>query len=721
MFKKLSFRVQKNYVDKESSRWAESPKTLKTGPRSQVSRHAVPSHYEELQKRRQLRKQEVAAEEPHEVSQVTELPPTLLSGQEGDVASAEPISGDVTRASRPSMMDGLRRRTVKFRQWLGKLVSAKSFGPGVDLEDSCCSSEEEAASGNATAVTKNHFLAAYLTGDLDVLDSCLQASAGQHGKRSFIAIAQERGEISLDDWLRTFHATSMKKKLKEMSGVSYQEDLLRRAFVVLQHLTADPRRQLGDRSKEAKNTKGKPADQNVVIFTDFEEAPHQVLWAKRLGERLVRGTEAAVLNRESVRTALSETLAKALDGVDPALRLARAAARAARRGLWLDTSAELRCLWALSALEPEAVHQALVSSKHPGGRYLGFVIRHACRKILSDQGTSPSSADQEETLLLGLLLAKELGRQHRSITAKGVASMGSQEVADSTLMDALQPKSFLLSLAVIIHLLDREVIPRDDQICGNAFWQKLASQLLGTLWPLVDQAYESSPLRLQLAQLARATGLSPPSRDCDEANSPLALRAAAVASGSHKAHLGQHLPRPARVPEEGLGPLMAIEATPATAPASSLRTRNRDKLQTDDAKRAEEALDQVCTCLEEMEETTPALFKSLVFYGAPFLADRLVRDFPSCQEKAKSLIGQLKDALVEVGAAEADALEASPSRHRRRQIGGNNAREAEIREVRRSWDAEMEMQWFDLLRLSADSEDDDDDDAKDEESMLVLP
>ena len=57
-------------------------------------------------------------------------------------------------------------------------------------------------------VTKNHFLAAYLTGDLDVLDSCLQAplknhhdihlcnglideaSAGQHGKRSFIAIAQ---------------------------------------------------------------------------------------------------------------------------------------------------------------------------------------------------------------------------------------------------------------------------------------------------------------------------------------------------------------------------------------------------------------------------------------------------------------------------------------------------------------------------------------------------
>ena len=31
-----------------------------------------------------------------------------------------------------------RRRTVKFRQWLGKLVSAKSFGPGVDLEGADC-------------------------------------------------------------------------------------------------------------------------------------------------------------------------------------------------------------------------------------------------------------------------------------------------------------------------------------------------------------------------------------------------------------------------------------------------------------------------------------------------------------------------------------------------------------------------------------------------------
>ena len=73
--------------------------------------------------------------------------------------------------------------------------------------------------------SKNHFLAAYLTGDLEVLDFCLQvdhsagfcaqnastkrwkmlefawfpnqASAGKHGQRSFIAIAQETIECSL--------------------------------------------------------------------------------------------------------------------------------------------------------------------------------------------------------------------------------------------------------------------------------------------------------------------------------------------------------------------------------------------------------------------------------------------------------------------------------------------------------------------------------------------
>lgn len=644
-------------------------------------------------------------EEPIDHNKV-KTPPTILVGlKESQETPTAPV--EVSRP-RPSLVDGLRRKTMKFRQWMGRLVSAKSYGPGVlefegvsDEEDAACSSNEK-----PKEESRNHFLAAYLTGDLEVLDFCLQASAGKHGQRSFIAIAQEHGEISLDEWLRMFHAASMKKKLKELSGTSYEEDVLKRAFVLRQKLTAEPRRQIDD-SKEVKpvkpKAKGHVQPENVVIFTDFEEAAHQVAWAKTLGERLVRGTEAADLTRESVRHALPDTVAKALDGLSPALRLARAAARAAQRGLWLDASAELRCLWGLSALEPQAVQLALLGAKQSAGRHLGFVIRCASRKILADEGTSPSSADQEEMLLLALLLAQELGRQRHGI--QGTPAPGIEEAPDPVLMKALQPKSFLLTLAVIVHLLDREVVPRDDQICAAAFWQDLASQMLRAVWAMVDQAYGDAPLRLQLAQLARATGLSPPSRECDQAKSPLSLRAAAVASGSHKAQLAQRLRRPARVPVEGLGPLLASRKDSEVKTSSSWRSRSRDKLRSDDSQRAEDALEQVCTSLEEMEEVSQDLLKSLVFYGAPFFADRLVRDFPSCQDNAKRLISQLKGALLEVGSTEAEP--ASPMRPKRKQqIGGNSAREAEIREVRRSWDAEMEIQWFDLLRLSADSEDD---------------
>lgn len=38
------------------------------------------------------------------------------------------------------------------------------------------------------------------------------------------------------------------------------------------------------------------------------------------------------------------------------------------------------------------------------------------------------------------------------------------EAPDPVLMKALQPKSFLLTLAVIVHLLDREVVPRASHL-----------------------------------------------------------------------------------------------------------------------------------------------------------------------------------------------------------------------------------------------------------------
>ncbi|CAK9097081.1 Uncharacterized protein SCF082_LOCUS45554 [Durusdinium trenchii] len=577
------------------------------------------------------------------------------------------------------------------------------------------SDEEESSQGNASLDVTNSFLASYLAGDLDCLDFCLQVSSMQHGQRSFVATAQEKGEICLDEWLQTFRAPAAKKKLQELSGQEYQEDVLGRAFSLLQRLTTNPRQQL-ERAKPKPKPKPKPkgrrgknpeCENSVVIFADFQEAPHQVYWAKILGQRLVRGTEAAAIDHESVRQVLPETVAKALDGLSPAVRLARAAARSAQRGLWLDASMELRHLWAFSTLEPCAAQGALSR----GGRHLGFVIRCAARKVLADEGASPSSADQEETLLLALLFAEELGRQRRILAKADRAAVPLQE-GDPTLLEVLQTKSLLLSLAAVMQLLDREVVTRADEVCAVAFWQRLASALLSAVWHLVDQAFGESLLRLQLAELARVVGLAPPCRDCDEMDVPLELRAAAVASGSHTAHLGKRLVRPKRVPAEGLVELLPDEDD--SKGLSSVRARSRDKLQSDDgASRAQEVLEQVSSSLEEMVKTSAAsapmaLLKSTLLYGAPFLADRLTQEYPICEETSKRLISQLRAALLEVGSrTEVEAGHEAP-RRRNQQIGGNVVLEAEIREVRRSWNPEMEVQWFDLLRFSADSEDTED-------------
>eukprot|EP00913_Durusdinium_trenchii_P021139 g19863.t1 len=596
----------------------------------------------------------------------------------------------------------MRRKTVKFQQWVGKLVSQKSARPGVlDFEGG--SDEEESSQGNASLDVTNSFLASYLAGDLDCLDFCLQVSSMQHGQRSFVATAQEKGEICLDEWLQTFRAPAAKKKLQELSGQEYQEDVLGRAFSLLQRLTTNPRQQL-ERAKPKPKPKPKPKGRRGKNpECENSEAPHQVYWAKILGQRLVRGTEAAAIDHESVRQVLPETVAKALDGLSPAVRLARAAARSAQRGLWLDASMELRHLWAFSTLEPCAAQGALSR----GGRHLGFVIRCAARKVLADEGASPSSADQEETLLLALLFAEELGRQRRILAKADRAAEG-----DPTLLEVLQTKSLLLSLAAVMQLLDREVVTRADEVCAVAFWQRLASALLSAVWHLVDQAFGESLLRLQLAELARVvgapgSGLAPPCRDCDEMDVPLELRAAAVASGSHTAHLGKRLVRPKRVPAEGL-----VELLPDEDDSKGFR----DKLQSDDgASRAQEVLEQVSSSLEEMVKTSAAsapmaLLKSTLLYGAPFLADRLTQEYPICEETSKRLISQLRAALLEVGSrTEVEAGHEAPRRRTmNQQIGGNVVLEAEIREVRRSWNPEMEVQWFDLLRFSADSEDTED-------------
>ena len=252
----------------------------------------------------------------------------------------------------------------------------------------------------------------------------------------------------------------------------------------------------------------------------------------------------------------------------------------------------------------------------------------------------------------------------------------------------------------------------------------MASQLLGDVWRLVDQAYDTTALRPLMASVARSAGLTPAPRASLEAQeAPLALRSAAVASGSQQVFLGQRLLRPSRVPLTGL-----LELPPGGA--SSVRSRA-----------PHEAIRQLCEGLGVM---APQELRAAALYGATFLAERL---------GAQQVQELLRGPLLELVLGEAKHTE----REGRKQIHGNAARAEEIKEVRRSWNAEMEagnawrksscsrfgfvfmafddlnsiakgreasrfgrqMQWFDLLRgagtflsatrvaVEADSEDED--------------
>ncbi|CAJ1413924.1 unnamed protein product [Effrenium voratum] len=658
MLHRLVQRVRWNYA-KPPANESNDAKSLK----SCVRKVQGPSHYEELQRRRLLQKQTGIAEDQ-------ELPEPTEAWVEATPVSPRP--GGVAMI--------FRRRTMKLRQWLGGALRP-SLGPALveGFEDPSSEPPDKLDSE-----TRNHFLAAFLTGDLEVLDHCLQACASQHGQRAFVAMAKE-GEITLAQWLRVFRATAIKKTLQEL-GDCYEEESLQRAFLLLQRLTALPRQQIGEDRPERSRAErpGGKRSMPVVIFTDFEEARHQVFWSEALAQRLVRGTAAEALGRESVRRALPETLAKALDGLSPALRLSRAAARHCQRGLFQQAGQELRLLWALSALEPLELASSLGAARH-----LGYVIRCAARAILAEGAdpAAPCAVDEEETLLLALKLAQELHRQRHH--------MKEPPASDSALFGALEPRSLVLALAVLGPLLDRELVTRGEQLCGPELWQRIASQLLGA-WQLLEDL-PGAELRPLMADLARLAGLAPPWVHAGQA--PLALRVAAAASGSHQAKLSQHLVRPARVPPEGLEALLS----PAPKMSAAASRRAKPLKAAPGTEQARDALEKVIASLDDAEEAGAKGFaRCAVLHGVPFLAERLAKDFPGCLDVAKRLLAQLRAPMQEVCREKPEAEGSQLGR--RRQVCGSAVLEAELREVRRSWNGEMEVQWFEFLRL-ADSED----------------
>ncbi|CAE7514736.1 unnamed protein product [Symbiodinium sp. CCMP2456] len=779
--KLLSRRMRRNYaLDASSTSGGDGKPVQKVRVAAPEKAMAAPSNYDELQRRRQMKKGVTVEEE------ASPIPPTLLAAAESgkdpeEVATRTSHSdtleqGDEEPPRQSQLFSGvLRRRTLnKFRSWLGNFVTQKSFGPGV-LEAMDGGSDEEEESTDQKAVVndiwalKNHFLAAYLNGELDILDRCLQACVDKHGKGAYLAIAKEPGELTLEEWLQMYSAPKMMRKLQELHHEVYEEEQLRRAFTLLQNLTAGPRLQLGERRPEMASTKGPrrvrgQSSGMVIIFADFEEGASQVRWAKALGQRLVRGTEAASSGRESVRNALTDTVAKALDGLSPVLRLARAAARWVQRGLFEEASNELRLLWALAALEPKAAGAAFFDDRRPAARHLGFAIRVVCRAIVADQGR-PLSVQKAETLFLALQLSAEFCRHRRlqMLTEKreeaekeatlpgaprfpALPKLGKDRVehieptdeGDAALLECLQAKTLILATAALSALLpcaaacasDKSVQGDDEETTTETRCQ-LASQLLAASWRILDQAGlpGAAQLRPALCELATAAGITRPAAFKQDQEASLALRAAAVASGSSEVKISKSLLRPARVPHAGLLQILASVKEDAPKPARSFalvakRGRTHERPVQPKATviaQARAGLEKVTSCVSAKGEETEQLLRCAVLYGGPFLADRLSRDLPECQEPARCLFEKLRPVLQrEVGDAvqvQDGGVSVTPVEGRTRrkaQIAGNSSRLAELREVRRSWDAETEMQWQQLSQLTADLDETDDDEYLDE-------
>jgi len=778
--KLLSRRMRRNYALDASSTSSDDAKPVqKVRVAAPEKTKSAPTNYDELQRRRQMKKGVTVVEE-----EASPVPPTLLaaaeSGKDPEEAATRTSHADTLEKAdeepprQSQLFSGvLRRRTLnKFRSWLGNFVTQKSFGPGVLEAMDGGSSEEEESTDQKAAVNdiwalKNHFLAAYLNGELDILDRCLQACVDKHGRGAYLAIAKEPGELTLEEWLQMYSAPKMMRKLQELHHEVYEEEQLRRAFTLLQNLTAGPRLQLGERRPEMASTKGPRRARGqssgmVIIFADFEEGSSQVHWAKALGQRLVRGTEAASSGRESVRNALTDTVAKALDGLSPVLRLARAAARWVQRGLFEEASGELRLLWALAALEPKAAGAAFFDDRRPAARHLGFAIRVVCRAIVAGQGR-PLSLQKAETLLLALQLCAEFCRHRRlqRLTEKreeeatlpgaprfpALPKLGKDRAehiepadeGDAAPLECLQAKTLILATAALSALLpcaaactsDKSAQGDDEETTTETRCQ-LASQLLAASWRILDQAGfpGAATLRPALCELATAAGITRPAAFKQDQEASLALRAAAVASGSSEVKISKSLLRPARVPDAGLLQLLASVKEDAPKPAKSFplvakRGRTHERPVQPKATviaQAHAGLDKVTSCVSAKGEETEQLLRCAVLYGGPFLADRLSRDLPECQEPARRLFEQLRPVLQrEVGDAvqvqEGGGVSVTPVEGRTRrkaQIAGNSSRLAELREVRRSWDAETEMQWQQLSQLTADLDETDDDEYLDE-------
>ncbi|CAE8628431.1 unnamed protein product, partial [Polarella glacialis] len=675
--------------------------------------------------------------------------------------------------------------------WFSKLARQKSYAPWAADGRSRTQNLLKASStfnlnGGPTFGMPNqhhYYLAAFLSGDLAVLDSCIQGLYERHGLRAFLALSDSVSRtISATEWLEccghgmilpritALRDLSMDRRTDVPEGLGYHGPVdapaLIRAFALLRQLTSGPRLELGDRRPEdsrqpdpASPYSSRPAtplefrssvsrsdleEGRALIFADFEQAQAQIFRAQTVAQRLVRGMAGRMSARQEAAGGaprpLDSALELALDDVEPAVRLSRAAARASKQGVFSDACDQVRFLWSLCGLEPASTIRACWLQSEPNiAQNLGYLVRRAARGVVAGRN-GPTCSDTVESLVLTLGVCAELSRIHvclkrkeaqeaasaveaaefgrqrhnknqlasnillgrragnllTTMTGKFCTAPFAEEEIAGKVLKAMQPRSAALCMAAVASLKQSD--------------SAAAAAILGAVWQLLDQSClpESKSVRPHLEKLACAVGLAP------------ACRPGPAGEGVAFEDFGGEVPRPLLRPAKTPQPptLQAAideKAEAAAVPAKKHKAKSKrsssPKVDSATARKALEEMTRLLSDTSRGKEAIAARVRCVSLYGAAFLAHRLARDcsggdsskskgeaerFNAAARKLFKLIQPNVADLMAKG-LQGPADENSRSRARK-QIAGNAVLEAGVREMRRSIFTESEFAWLQLGR-----------------------
>eukprot|EP00440_Ansanella_granifera_P009453 gb/GFBE01010245.1/.p1 GENE.gb/GFBE01010245.1/~~gb/GFBE01010245.1/.p1 ORF type:complete len:700 (+),score=127.61 gb/GFBE01010245.1/:1-2100(+) len=653
----------------------------------------------------------------------------LSSSKQYTVGRKHEDSGDDGRSRKSS--SGLQR----LGGWLRSFARQQSMAPQSAVNKRRRQNQGSEQFGGYVPKPGDHqFLKAFMSGDLNSLNLCLQM-LGTAGKCTWPG---RPSKVSIHEWVQ--HFGEIAKDAEDTGAVVLSASELARAFTCLKQIAARPRLELSGRCFEEE-------DFETLLAGDLQEGHSQVRIAQALACRLVRGTAAAAdpnqvadttaaqsvlaandavtkaavavarmdrvkesvhCHRQmSLSAAVPHALEVVLDGVSPAVRLVRATVRNAKHGIYSDVCSDLHLLWSLLALEPVTTMHACLMVESPAAEMLGFLMRRLARGLVGAQMSGePSNPDMVWALVLTLRICGDLahvynvagsaltvqmdrhvllGRSHSPGIKEAFARDGKHNEVQVMRPGAAGPecpaKSRDGSPGLVLQVVrERSVVLAMAPLAMMSSDEPGSVSILNAVWELLDMCVlpDAATLRPALRQLAATAGL--PTQQQQKKPKKLTLR-----------------------------PRTAEEL--ATQEAGRIRPKVAGYTET------RRAFQSLAACLQRAGDGAgKERRRCAALFGAMFIAERAAKEqigvygqdkeAEACCQSCNQLFDELRPsfkALVKRAVDKRHAVEKPGSSWRRAQIAGDATREAEIKEMRRSCFL-AEEQWFELL--AEDSSDD---------------